>query len=197
MKTKLFLSLVGFLLALPFISALSYGNSWNNWFYTPEYYLSNPWIIFVAIFIIAFAIIFYTVNKSFNNTPVAAVIGIGLSLLISVTASQRGWLYGYVGNDLGSWILIITFLIGFGFLIKFVHTSFGKIGTSIVIISAWFLLFITDPYQVLPYEFMTPTFVTAYEFLTSIWGFIIIAIILLVIYNLEKKDKPKFKDFFR
>ena len=110
------------LAVLPFVSAYSWGN--YGYYQSPLQYLDNEWVMFSIILLVMFAIVYYTVNNTFQNNVVSAVIALGVSLLIAITISRRGILYGYAGDELGSWILIGTVLIGLGFLIKFLTNCF-------------------------------------------------------------------------
>ena len=177
--TSLILGLA-LILIIPLISA----PSWCGGYYrSPLDYLENEWIMFGLFFVVFFAIIFYTVNRAFKNPAVSGVIALGLSLMISMTMAQRGLLYGYVGEEIGSWLLIVTVLIGVGFLIRFIWESFGKPGTVIALIGLWFLLRAFDPYEFLPYELLTDTFIGIYEFFASFLGLIIIIIGSVVALN--------------
>lgn len=187
MKKRLALSIVLVLVLIPLISAYSFGPSWgSSWGYynSPLDYLENEWVIFGIFFLVFFAIIFYTVNKAFKNNAVSGVIALGLSLLIAMVMAQRGLLYGYLGDEIGAWILIIASLIGVGFLIRFVHESFGKTGTVIALIVMWIFLRSLDPYKFLPYQLLTDTFINVYEFLASILGLIVMIIAALVILGI-------------
>lgn len=178
----LFLSLTLVFTILPLISAYSFGG-WG-YYNSPLYYLENEWVIFGIFFLVFFAIIFYTVNRAFKNSGVSGVIALGLSLLIAMVMAQRGLLYGYLGQEIGSWILIITVLIGIGFLIRFVYESFGKAGTMIALIGLWIFIRSIDPYEFLPYELLTDTFINIYEFFASIFGLIVLIIGALVILGI-------------
>ena len=177
--TSLILGLA-LILIIPLISAPSWG---GGYYRSPLDYLENEWIMFGLFFVVFFAIIFYTVNRAFKNPAVSGVIALGLSLMISMTMAQRGLLYGYVGEEIGSWLLIVTVLIGVGFLIRFIWESFGKPGTVIALIGLWFLLRAFDPYEFLPYELLTDTFIGIYEFFASFLGLIIIIIGSVVALN--------------
>jgi len=166
---------------LPLVSAYDFGG-WG-YYNSPLDYLQNEWVIFGIIFLIFFAIIFYTVNKAFQNFAVSGVIALGLSLLISMVMAQRGLLYGYLGEEIGSWILIIAVLIGVAFLIRFIYESFGKTGTVIALIGLWIVLRSIDPYEFLPYQLLTDTFINIYEFFASIFGGIVLIIGALIILN--------------
>jgi hypothetical protein len=188
MKTNLItISSLFIVLSLTAIVSAQFGGGIGGYYNSPLDYLDNEWVRFAIIFAIFFAIIFYTVNKSFNNTPAASVIALGLSLLISITMGRRGLLYGYVGEDIGSWLLIIAALIGIGFIIRFAYDSFGMIGTAVASILLWVIIKSIDPYTFLPYELISETFINIYEVASSILGLIILIIILAVFFSMQKK----------
>jgi hypothetical protein len=176
------LSLIIVFTILPLISAYNFGG-WG-YYNSPLDYLENEWIIFGIFFLVFFAIIFYTVNKAFKNNAVSGIIALGLSLMIAMVMARRGLLYGYLGEEIGSWILIITILIGIAFLIRFVYESFGKTGTIVALIGLWIVLRSIDPYEFLPYQLLTDTFINIYEFFASIFGGIILIIGALVILGI-------------
>jgi len=174
------------ILLLPLISAYTWGSwgGWGGYYNSPFDYLQNEWVIFGIIFLVFFAIIFFTVNKAFQNHAVSAVIALGLSLMIAMVLAQKGLLYGYIGEEMGSWVLIVAGLIGIGFLIRFVHESFGKTGTVVGLIILWIFLRSIDPYEFLPYQLLTDTFINIYEFLASVFGLIVMIIAALVILGI-------------
>jgi hypothetical protein len=176
------LSLIIVITIIPLISAYNFGG-WG-YYNSPLDYLENEWVIFGIVFLVFFAIIFFTVNKAFKNNAVSGVIALGLSLMIAMVMARRGLLYGYLGEELGSWILIITILIGIAFLIRFIYESFGKTGTIVALIILWIFLRSIDPYDFLPYQLLTDTFINIYEFFASIFGGIILIIGALVILNI-------------
>ncbi|MEM0465560.1 MAG: hypothetical protein QXW97_02555 [Candidatus Pacearchaeota archaeon] len=184
MKKKIFLLILFISILIPFISA-----QWDVWssggfgyFNSPLYFLQNVWVLFAIIFMIFFAIIFYTVNKSFKNSAISGTIALGLSTFISITIAQRGWLYSNMGGTIGSWLLVISVLIAFGFLIRFSYESFGRIGTIAAIFLIWAILHGTDPYNVLPYELTNNyTIITIYEFISGWIGLIFLIIISAII----------------
>tara|TARA_Y100000034_G_scaffold114872_1_gene151425 strand:- start:1769 stop:2374 length:606 start_codon:yes stop_codon:yes gene_type:complete len=166
------------LLAIPLISAASWG-----YYDSPLDYLDNEWVVFGIVFLVFFAIIYYTVNRAFKNPAVSGVIGLGLALMIAMVITRRGLLYGYAGEQLGSWILIVTILIGVGFLLRFIYESFGKTGTAVALIGIWILIRSVDPYDILPYELLTDTFINTYEFFASWLGGIVLVVGGIILLN--------------
>jgi len=163
------------LLVLPTILAQYYSGSWG-YYNSPLQYLDNEWVMFSIIMLVFFAIIFYTINKAFDNKVVSGVIAGSLGLLISITVLRRGLLYGYAGDDLGSWIMVAVIIIAIGFLIKFAYEAFGVLGSTGTVIVLWFLLQRSDPYQFLPYG-VSDMIISVYEFMASFFGLVLLVLI--------------------
>jgi len=182
MQTKklsiLLISTILILTILPLIVA--YNGFGFDYYSSPVEYLENQWVLFGIIFIILFGVIFYVLNKSFKNPAVASVIGIGLSLFISMAISQRGLLYNYAGGTLSSWALVIASLIAIAFLLRFAKESFGKTGTISTIILIWLILHSLDPYDVLPSILANSGFLAVYEFIVGFGGLIIFVILAFI-----------------
>ncbi len=172
------------LLALPLISAQIWGG--GMWGYrSPLDYLENEWVTFTILFLIFFAVIYYSINKTTKNPAVSVIIALGISLFISLALTRRGLLWGY-GQGLDAWVLLGAAIIGIGFLIKFASESFGRAGAIAMVIIVWIILNAVDPYQILPSTLLySDNFMIFYEVLTSIIG----GIILVVIAILSSKDK--------
>ena len=178
--TAIFLSLI----VIPLVSAYSYG----SWSYSgsPLDYLQNQWVMFIIYVIFFFAIIFYTTNKSFKNPPIAGVVAAALSLFIAIALAQRGWLDAYMGSEIGAWGLLVAALIAVGFAVKFAYETFGRIGSVAAILIIWFILFSTDPQNILPPELLTDTFLNVYSFVSSWIGLVILLIISAVLITSRK-----------
>lgn len=191
---------MGILLTLvltPFVLGFFDTGNWGYGYYTsPLYYFENEWVMFGIYFLVFFAVIFYTVNRSFKDAKIAGVIALCLSLLISITLAQRGWLYQYMGGEIGSWMLVIAILIAFGFLLKFSYESFGRIGAIASVIIIWALMHgsVSDggAYSVLPVELANNnTIVGIYEFMGSWVGLIFLIIISAIIITARLQRVPR------
>jgi hypothetical protein len=145
--------------------------------------------MFSLIFLVFFAVIFYTVNRSFKNPPVAGVVALALSLFISITIAQRDLLRGIGGGGpIGAWALVVAVLIAFGFLLKFSYESFGRIGAIASVLIMWALLYgainESSLYDILPYEISNiPIIITILEFLGSWVGLVFLIIISAIIIS--------------
>ena len=187
-----YLLLLG-LAIVPFISAQSY-SGWGGGYTSfgansPLYYLENAWVMFGIIFIIFFAVIYITINKSFKNPQASAVIAAGLALFISIVLAQRGWLDNYLGGQLGGWMILIAALIAIGFALKFAYESFGRIGAAVAVLVVWYVIHNTDPYQLLPNEILNDAVMQIYDFLASVWGGLILLVISAIIITARSQRK--------
>jgi len=178
------------LLVIPLISAYGFGGGFGI-YNSPLDYLSNPWVLFVIYIAFFFAIIYYTTNKSFKNPPVAAVIAASLALFIAIAMAQRDWLNSSMSMEIGAWALLVASLIAIAFVVKFSFETFGRIGSVAAILIIWFILFNAreNPGNILPPELLTDTFLNVFDFVSSIYGLIILLIISTVIITARSNRK--------
>lgn len=125
---------------------------WGGGYQSPLYYFDNEWVWFTTIFLVFFAIIYFTVNRAFKNNIISGVLALSLSALIGITMMRSGWLYGYVGDGVGTWIAVVVVLIAAGFLIRFAYEGLGMFGVLGTLAFLWFLLQGSDPYLFFPYD---------------------------------------------
>jgi len=187
MKKRVLSAIIAFLISIPTILAYSYRSL--GYYRSPLEYLDNEWVMFITILLVFFAIIYYTVNKAFKNNMVSAVTALGLSLLISVTILRRNLLYGFVGDDLGSWVLLAAAIIAFGFLIRFSYEGLGTPGAIIAAIAVWLFIHNTDPYAVLPYG-ANDTLIWVYEVMVGFRGLFIVIIISAIFARFLRGKSP-------
>ena len=179
-------SIISALFLMQIISAYGYSGFGNFGYYgSPLDLFQNEWIMFAIIVSVFFASIFYTLYKAFKNKGIAAVISIGLSILISVAIMERGLIEAYGGVEISSWALFLAGAIGIAFLVKFASESFGKIGAMITIFLIWLVLHNFYPEQLLP-ELLTniPAFMIFWEwFIIAIFPGLILWIILALSFG--------------
>ena len=194
MKTKihLIILLIGFFLALPIISAYSFGGWGRGYYSSPMDFLRSEWVMFIIYFIFFFAIIYFTTNKSFKNPQVSAVVALALSLFIAMALGQRGFLDPYVSSGVASWALVIASLIAIGFSIKFAYETFGRIGSVAAIFIVWFVIYginnsAEGPQGILPPELWNDYMLDAMAFIGSIWGLLILLLISAVVITARKR----------
>lgn len=187
-------------LALPLISAYSWGKGYYG---SPLDYLENEWVIFGIIFIIAFAVIYFAVYKTFKeNKAIAAVIALGVSLLISLAMAQRGLLYSYAGDTIGNMALLVGFLILVIAMFKVLLENFGKAGAFVGLIIALLLLKWGNSTGLFPESLSYGPIGDLMEFLQGpiLWLLIIIGVIVVLVKLLGKKQlspADAIKDFFK
>jgi len=186
MNTKKLLTTIITLISIPIVSAYS----WGGYYGSPLDYLDNEWVRFATIFLILFAIIYFAMSKSLKgNTGVAVIVAGGITLLITIALSQRGLLYSYAGDQLGSWITIIAVLIGIGFLLKVAFENFGAPGAILSVLIIWMLMFFSDPYDILPYELSNSAFVGIYNFFSTGFGLVILIVLAVVFSKMISGEK--------
>lgn len=169
-----------------------------NFYGSPLDYFENEWVLFTVLFLLFFAVVFYTINKTFKNNVVSGVIGLGISLLLTMAITRKGFLWGY-GNGLDAWVLLIAILIGLAFLIRFATTSFGMWGTICTVILVWVLIAYIDPYQFLPDPLLeSPEFMSFYEgILRTFVGAVILIVLAFFLGSISKKNDDPVKRFFK
>jgi len=177
------------LLIIPLISAFNgWGGGRWGWYRGPLEYLENEWVLFGVLFLIFFAVIFYTLNKAFKNNVIAGVIALGLSVLISMAIAQRGLLDVYGGGEISSWALFLAAAVGIAFLIRFAAETFGWIGAGVTAFVVWLILRSFYPEQLLP-ELLTnvPAFMWIYNFLLSWLGLVLLIILAFILGSMGRK----------
>lgn len=175
------------LLTLPLLSAQSWGG--GMWGYrSPLDYLENEWVTFTILFLIFFAVIYYSINKTTKNPAVSVIVALGISLFISLALTRRGLLWGY-GEGIDAWVLLGAAIIGIGFLIKFASESFGRAGAIATVILIWIILNAIDPYQILPDTLLySDNFMVFYELLKGFAGAIVL-IIIAILFTKGREDE--------
>jgi len=151
---------------------------------------------FGIVFMVFFAIIFFSVGKMFKgNRPVAILVSVSLAALIAGAFFQRGYLDSFYGDVIGDWAIVLGVLIGIVFLLKIVADNVGAWASIFVLVIIWAILTFTDPYVVLPYYFPEGVFI-AYQLLSGITGLVALVILsILIIFFRNKKLRNKFRDY--
>lgn len=187
-KLLLFLLFVVLISSLPLV--LSYNGFGWSW-YSPQDLLNNEWVMFALIFIVFFAIIFFSLGKVMKeNKGAAAVISVAISLFIAVSISRRVWFYGYFGEELSNWFVVFAVIIGIVFLINIITKLLRGIGLFLVLGGLWFLFSQTNFSDILPSSVTDSEW---FEFFISntALGILIAIIIILVIISSKNKALRK------
>jgi hypothetical protein len=184
------------LFIVPLISAYNHGFFGRFGGYGgPSALFQNEWVIFGIIFLVFFALIFYSLNKRFDNNAVSAIVAGGISLIIAMSLSQRVMYTGFFGGfggfgeGLGNWIMFLAIVFGIFIGFKFIFENFGPAGSIPVVVVFWYLLGNMDIFNVLPYGFVTNEFLDIYEFIISWPGLFILLVISIYISSIFYKRK--------
>ncbi len=140
MKRGLVFSVVLALLIIPLISAL------NGYDDSPLVFFNNEWVKFTIIVLILTASIFYFLRNRIDNTAVAAIIAIGLSLLIAIPIMKRGLIEPFFEPEIIDWIAIIAIVAGLFFLIYWAVKKFRFWGFFVFLLLLVIILYIAGEY---------------------------------------------------
>ena len=194
-KEGVFICLFLFAILISSLVSAYNGSGWS--WYSPSDLLNNEWVMFALIFIVFFAIVFFSLAKLMKeNKGAAAVISIVISLFIAVSISRRVWFYGYFGEELANWFVIFAVIIGIVFLINIITKLLGGIGLFLVLGGLWFLFSKTNFPDILP---SSVTDSEMFEFLISGWaiGLLVIILIIILIIAYSGKGNETLKDWLK
>lgn len=184
---------------------------------SPQELLQNEWVIFAGIFLLTFAVVYYSIgrrfssksdismqdwingrtNKSIKVHPSAVIISGVIAFFTAAAVNQDYLIYEMFGNILGGWILVFTFIVMFLLAIPFLKALksglgggklAGVISGGFVGISFWLVV-----KHVFPYDFyynMTYDIQRIYDFFISINGAIVLVvagIVIGLIVSIKKK----------
>ncbi len=165
--------------------------------------VSSEEIRFVLFFGLFFAAVYLAIGRAFpTNKGPAIVLSVVISLLITFTLVERGFMYGYLGEEIGNWFLIIALLMGMIFLIRGAYKSMGRGGGIITLLIVWALFaFFFKPfffdalsgsYGGFLLDFYQGFFGREYDFISSVfsWGFgaVVFICILIAIFGKKKGE---------
>lgn len=104
----------------------------NFYFNSPQDLLRNEWVLFLGIFLLTFAVVYYSISKFFGSKekadwrgiiegkkdkfvvhPVAIVISIVIAFLTAASISRYGPFYDYFSTVLGAWMLLFVLIVMF------------------------------------------------------------------------------------
>ncbi|MFA5174235.1 MAG: hypothetical protein WC438_03565 [Candidatus Pacearchaeota archaeon] len=213
MKRGLSLILVSSIIILSVLpTILAYSYSWspfNSWgYYTPSQLLDNEWFVFFIIFLIVFAFVYLSLSGMFRrnikdkyhpwlheseqNKGAIAVIAGAVALLAAAAVTRQGFISGYLGNTLTTWITLIAIIFVIVLSIPF-HRKLSQytgngIALIIVGISVWILLKTINLNELtaytLPYDIQN-----LYEIIIS-YPVIILVIIAGIAWAIAGRNKP-------
>lgn len=135
---------------------------------SPQDLLYNEWTIFAGIFLLVFAIVFYSIRNflgkkgekqynpfkmkmetSRNDYLIPAIVSGVIAFFTAAAVSQDYLIYRLFGNVLGGWILLFVFIVMFLISLPFIKAVkhafgggkwLGALGGVLVAIGYWFFL---------------------------------------------------------
>lgn len=174
---------------LPFVSAYYYPSLyWLN----PDYFFNMPEFRFGLAMIFFYAIIFFGTKNVFKeNTAIAAIVSLVLSLILSYALWIRGYLDFYFNYNLFDGILMLALLIFVVLFAKFLYTSSSKYGSILALVAVWFAFFLIYTSDFYPVYSMPDGLNFFFEIITGKIG--IAFLIIVVIFLLFRKEKDSHK----
>lgn len=183
---------------------------------TPSDLLQNEWAPFIGIFLLTFAIVYFSVAKFFSTKkqagledllrgkgdklvvhPAALIISVVIAFFTASSISQYGPFYTYFAGILGAWILlfvlILMFILSLVFLKMFKHffgnNSLGGFISGIgIAIVYWFFLkhYLVQDFI---YNYSSTWADSAYAFLSSGGGLVVMIILFGVVGLFIKTER--------
>jgi len=162
-------------------------------FYSPGDLFDNEWVLFTVIFLIFFAIIFFALQKTFKDQKgVSMIVSLGVSLLISSIFAKSSYYYGFLGEELFSYVAIAGFIFVYALLIKLFYQQFKGLGISVILIASWLVIHFNEGlYYFINDLIYIDAIIQFYEFLGSWIALIIILGIIVLLIAFNKKNKTK------
>ncbi len=149
-------------------------------YFRPEDIFNSIWFKFAVVFVLFYAIMLYSLNRVFQGSRATSIIvSAVISLLISLSFVRQGFLDYYIGHDFAALLVLLGFLILFGFIFR-VLFAHAKPAAFLMLFALWFVLFISEPYDLLPYVLHNEYIIKAYEILASWIGLLLLIVVALV-----------------
>jgi len=182
-------------------------------YFSPRELLENEWVVFFALFLLFFALIFLSLSNAFKKktkkpkyfmdaflagpekginkgaiTIISAVIA-----FFAASALIRGQILSqYLGDIVTLWVTVIILVIMLVLLIPFYRalkqSTGAGIALGIVLFILWVTLRIIPLQEILPYQYYTYEFEQFYDTITS-YAIVIFIIIASIIWGVIKKKK--------
>lgn len=211
MISKKVFSLIFITLFISFVSAQYWGYNYYFDLRNPETWLQNPLVQFFAVFLLIFAFVFISLNKTFGmkkdknappwmasggseNKGAVVVISLVIAFFVASVFVQRNWIDRYLGDLVGPWLFVLALVVIFILSIPFFKSLKQNIGTggaiALLVIMFWgglkFFVESSNIYSFnLPYDILNLLI-----FLSSVW-FLIIAGVVGIFFMIIKRSGRK------
>jgi hypothetical protein len=172
------------------VSAQYYGGygSYSGGYYTgivPSELLENEWVIFGGVFLLTFALVYMALARAFhpqdnrnmleimagmkertsNQGPIV-MISLIIALFVAGAFARRDYLYGWLGADIGQWILTFAMIVGIAIILLLGYRLGGLIGS----VAALIIIIITTTIVGIDISFL-PTEIL--DFIGPLIGFVL------------------------
>jgi|GEM_PF-2150505 len=188
MKTKIIvfvLFIFSVLFLIPLCAAQYYGGYGSYGLFwpsgtTPAEFLENPWVVFIIFFTIFFALIFYSLGKTFKgNLGIPVVLAAALAFMMAAGIQQQ------FGMWAKSMLIVALVILGLLLLLMLFRRQGNLFGVIAVIIFAFWGFWNILKYR-LPLQFLFSLPPNLIEFLDrtspiGMWLFIISLILVLLL----------------
>lgn len=177
--------------------------SWRYYLNSPQDLLQNEWVIFGGIFLLTFAIIFYSLkdflgkkgerfldftkgkySTNAGDYTIPAIISGVIAFFTAASVSRYGPFYDYFATILGAWmlifVLIVMFIISLPFF-KALKYNFGNkwylggLGGILLAIAYWYFFNSHFFYDAFSYSFTGWSY-TVFDFISSYSGLTVLII---------------------
>jgi len=157
------------------------GNPLFDLFYSPTFQVG-------LIIVLFFALIFFALLKSgfVENRGIAVAVSGVLSFLIVAAFWREGYINRF-GGVLGSWFLVLGFLVLLFFVLRFLSKRIGAWSVIVIVFIGWLVIKGIDPYFVDMFSGFPNAFFVFWESMQGVWGFVGVVIISLIILSLRYK----------
>lgn len=169
------------LLFLPLVSAF---DGFDSGYYYLLQLLQNELVLFALIFLVFFALVYFTLNRTMKeNKGAVFIISAVVALFAAFAISQKTSFYGFVGETIGNWIIIVIAAFAIILLIRFL-ISLGLFYFLVILGISWFFFSSINTYEFLPYELRGTVLSDLLLFLSSsifLIALIAVTVILFII----------------
>jgi len=195
---KLLLIFAGLFLFLNLFNVMAYNSgfgpfgSYGGFGGSPLYVLMNDeWAQVAIIFVIFFGVIFFATKKLFKNEAgIAAVVSVAIALIISMSLYRKGFLFDYLGGDIGALAVFFALLLAIAFLIRLIYVNLGRGMTALLLIFLYPIMIFIDLTSWLPDGRLLYYAQNFQYFLASFVGILVyLAIIIIILAQSDPMSK--------
>lgn len=182
-----------FLLLFQGVNISAYYNYYNS--YNLFQFFESELFILAILFVIVFALCFYALRKSLDDKTTSAVVSMGISFFVCLSAYNLNLFDGYASQSIGIFLIGILFFLVIGLLLKTIYKNSGAGTTILFCLILWFVLGLIEIEEILPYNIpfeLYDTIINFHLFITSWWSFMLLSVLgLFILFKRKNKSKSK------